>query len=59
MQDNAKRYLLDRAKEPSTWRGIVVLLMGLGVGISPQMIDIIISFGASAAGLIGILTSDA
>lgn len=51
-------YILDRLQEPSTWRGIVLLLTALGVSFSPDAQEAIISVGLSIAGLIGILTKD-
>lgn len=53
-----KQYILDRAKEPSTWRGIVLLLTALGVPMAPAMTDAIVSAGLGLAGLIGVLTAD-
>lgn len=53
-----KNYLIDRAKEPSTWRGIVLVLTALGVPIAPAMAEAIVSVGLAAAGLIGIVTPD-
>lgn len=52
-----KDYLLDRLREPSTWRGIVMLLTGLGVGISPELAESIIAVGVSLAGVIGVVTN--
>ena len=40
-----KQYILERLKEPSTWRGIVMLLTAAGIPIAPQMQDVIISAG--------------
>lgn len=53
-----KQYILDRAKEPSTWRGLVLLLTALGVPMAPAMTDAIVSAGLGLAGLIGVLTAD-
>jgi hypothetical protein len=54
-----KAYVLERLKEPSTWRGIVLLLTAVGVPIAPGMADMIISAGLAVAGLIGAVTPDA
>jgi hypothetical protein len=54
-----KAYILERLKEPSTWRGIVLLLTAIGVPIAPGMADMIISAGLAVAGLIGAVTPDA
>lgn len=47
-----------RLKEPSTWRGIIMVLTSLGVTISPENIEIIVSAGTAAAGVIGIFCRD-
>lgn len=43
-------YILDRLKEPSTWRGIAVLVGTLGMHLSP---DLIPAIGAAVAAVIG------
>lgn len=53
-----KAYILARAKEPSTWRGIILMLTAIGVPIAPAMADAIVSVGLAVAGLIGIATPD-
>ena len=51
-------YLIERAKEPSTWRGIVLLLTAIGVPVAPAMSEAIVSVGLAVAGLIGVVTAD-
>lgn len=53
-----KAYLLARAKEPSSWRGLILLLTAAGVPIAPGMAEAIISVGLAVAGLIGVATPD-
>lgn len=53
-----KDYVLARAKEPSTWRGFILLLTALGVPIAPGMTEAVVSTGLAVAGLIGVVTSD-
>ena len=53
-----KQYILERLKEPSTWRGIVMLLTAAGIPIAPQFQDVIISAGLALAGLIGAVMPD-
>ena len=53
-----KAYVLERLKEASTWRGVILLLTAAGVPIAPAMADTIISAGLAIAGLIGALTPD-
>lgn len=42
-------YFLDRAKEPSTWRGLSILLGALGVYANPDAIQ---QVGIAVAGVI-------
>lgn len=51
-------YFLARLKEPSTWRGGVLLASGLGVGLAPEQMDAIVSVGVSIAGAIGVFSPD-
>lgn len=53
-----KDYILDRAKEPSTWRGLVFLLTSAGLGIAPELATLIVTVGTGLAGIIGIATAD-
>lgn len=51
-------WLLNRLREPSTWRGLVWLLTALGVSLSPEAWAHITTIGMAAAGLIGVLTRE-
>lgn len=51
-----KDYILARAKEPSSWRGLIYLITAAGIPIAPAMADSIIAVGMAVAGLIGALT---
>lgn len=53
-----KYYLLDRVKEPSTWRGAILFLTAIGVPIAPELQTAIVSAGLGIAGLLGVLTAD-
>jgi len=53
-----KQYILDRAREPSTWRGAILFLTAIGVPIAPAMADAIVTAGLGIAGLLGMLTKD-
>ena len=53
-----KQYILDRAKEPSSWRGIILLLTAIGVPVAPAMAEAIIAVGLAVAGLVGVATPD-
>lgn len=52
------RYILDRLKEPSTWRGLAMLATALGVTIDPSQMAAIVAAGTAVAGLIGVLLPD-
>ena len=56
--DMLKLYVVNRAKDASTWRGVVMLLTAVGLKITPEMADAIISVGIAVAGLVGILLPD-
>jgi len=43
-------WIADRLREPSTWRGLAVLLGAAGVAVNPELLQHI---GAAVAGLIG------
>lgn len=51
-------WILNRLKEPSTYRGLVWLATALGVSLSPEAWEYITTIGMGAAGLIGVLTSE-
>ncbi len=51
-------YLLERAKEPSTWRGMILFATGFGVTLSPEMTAQIVATGTAMAGLVGMFSSD-
>lgn len=50
------KYVIERLQEPSTWRGFILLLTSLGVGIAPEMITPIVTAGTGLAGLVGIFS---
>lgn len=51
-----KAYILERMKEPSTWRGVIYMLTALGIPIAPALADSIIAVGLALAGLVGVVT---
>lgn len=51
-------YLIARLQEPTTWRGLVLVLTSLGVSLSPEQLQTIVSVGLGIAGLIGALAPD-
>ena len=52
------KFFLDRFKEPSTWRGLVMLATGFGVALTPEQADAVVGVGIAVVGLIGVLTAD-
>lgn len=46
--------LVQLGSAPSTWRGVVVVLTGLGVGLTTEHSEAIVSGGLILAGLIAI-----
>lgn len=54
----AIHYLIDRADERSTWRGLILALSALGVSIDPELSEAIILAGVALAGLVEILLPD-
>lgn len=53
-----KSYILARVREPSTWRGIILLLTAIGVPVAPQMAEAIVTAGLGVAGLVGVISPD-
>ena len=53
-----KSYIFDRIREPSTWRGIILLLTAIGVPVAPQLAEAIVTAGLGMAGLVGVMTPD-
>jgi len=51
-----KQYILDRAKEPSTWRGAILFLTALGVPIATALAEHIVTVGLGIAGIVGMVT---
>jgi hypothetical protein len=56
---NPWRFILARAKEASTWRGLALLAGAAGASLSPALNEAIIAAGIAIAGLIGVLVPDA
>lgn len=47
-------YIINRLKEPSTWSGLGMLAVSLGLGIPPGTIEAVTSIGVGVAGLAAI-----
>lgn len=50
--------LLNKLREPSTWRGISILLTLLGVRMHPELIDAITTAGVAAVAGIEVLRKE-
>lgn len=48
-----RQYLLDRIKEPSTWRGVTMIFTAFGIALKPEQIEAITFVGLFVSGLIG------
>jgi len=44
--------VVDLLKQPSTWRGIIIILSASGVGIAPALALQIVTVGTTLVGLI-------
>jgi hypothetical protein len=53
-----KALLLQRMQEPSTWRGLVMIVTSLGIAINPALIAPLIAAGTGIAGLVGVFAAD-
>ena len=47
-----------KLNQPSTWRGLISLLSGLGVAISPELAEHIVAIAVSAFGIVEIVRSE-
>lgn len=52
------KFILGRLKEPSTYRGIALILTAAGINIAPELMTEIVSVGMGTAGIIGVVTKD-
>lgn len=53
-----KLYFIKLINEPSTWRGLVMVLTSIGLTLEPDIQTTIISAGLGVAGLIGAVFHD-
>lgn len=53
-----KKFILDRLKQESTWRGLIQLAIACGVGIRPDQAIALIAVGSSVIGAINVLKKD-
>ena len=53
-----KQWLLERLREGSTWRGLVLLITAAGLHITPDQSQLIITIGLGIAGSIGFVSPE-
>lgn len=51
-------YLLARAKERSTWLGLISMVTALGLALNAAQQDAVIAAGMAAAGLVAAFSKD-
>jgi hypothetical protein len=52
------RFLAERLREPSSLRGIAMLLSAFGATLRPELAAAILAAGAALSGLLGVLLPD-
>lgn len=52
-----KAYIKARLGEASTWRGLTALLTALGVTLSPEQTNAVVSVGLAVMGALGVFTA--
>ena len=52
------KYLLERLKEPSTWRGLFALLTAIGLKLHPEMQEAILTTGLALIGMINVIRKE-
>lgn len=58
MGDWLLRYALARLREPSTWRGLILLATAMGWAIRPDLAEAIVALGIALAGGVGVVAPD-
>lgn len=51
-------FLMQRLKEPSTWQGIIAIITGFGVALSPELSAAIISTAAAIFGVVSVILKE-
>lgn len=52
------KYLINRLKEPSTWQGIIAVVTGFGVAISPELSSSIVTAAAALFGTVSVVLKE-
>lgn len=53
------KFLIARAQEASSWRGVFLILTSAGLVLKPELQEGIVALGLAAAGLVGLIVPDA
>ena len=54
----AKAFILARLQEPSTWRGLILIVTALGANVKPELGEAIVTAGLMLAGLVAVAFPD-
>ncbi len=49
------RFIVDRAKEPSSYAGLATMLTAAGIGYSPELFNAAVAVAVALAGLAAVL----
>lgn len=52
-------WILNRLAEPSTWRGLTLLLTAVGISLDPEQVAAITAAGLGIVGVINVFKKDA
>jgi hypothetical protein len=55
MEQSMLQFILDRAKEPSTYAGIATILTAAGVSYSTDLFNAAVTVAVAVAGLVAVL----
>jgi hypothetical protein len=53
-----KKYIVERLKEQSTWRGLVLLATAAGIPVAPAQAEAIIAVGMAIVGAINVFSAE-
>ena len=56
--EKALAYLVARLQEPTTWRGLVLILTAFGTQLAPEKQEAVMALGLLIAGVIGAAVPD-
>ena len=52
------QYLINRLMELSTWQGIIAIVTGFGVSLSPELGEAIAILGVAVFGVVSVITKE-